>query len=278
MIKTITIVSFLIYISNLVHAQNKEILILGTNHYATIVTDSITSDKKQGELMEILDAIKKFKPQQILVERPSSQDSIFFKAFTDYKKGIDLTANLNWLRNNEIYQVGIKLAAALQIDSGVQGIDWRLPALSGDNQTFKNDVEKNYFLYAKDIINFKYVPDSAYSKLISTIHNKYGKFYGLQKDISLREVYLTLNKKENIEELYIANRLAELYLDKNNGAEKTDIGTLRDYKTFRNALNIIKPQTQRVLIIYGAGHIQIMRQLFQYSGTYKIREISEFLK
>lgn len=276
--KTIKILFFLLYIANAVNAQKKEILILGTNHYSDVKSDSITSVKKQGELIEILNALKQFKPQQIFVERPSSQDSIFFKAFIAYKKGIDLPADLNWLRHNEIYQVGIKLAAALNIDAGVQGIDWRLPALNSDNQVFKNDIEKNYFLYAKGILNLKYEPDSASLKLITSIHYKYSKFYSINKDISLKDVYLTLNKKENIEELYIANRLGEIYLDKNNGAERTDIGTFRDYKTFRNALNIIKPETQRILIIYGAGHIQLLRQLFQYSGVYKIREISEFLK
>ncbi|WP_316803162.1 DUF5694 domain-containing protein [Pedobacter nototheniae] len=278
--KSIKITVFLVFFFNFIYGQNREVLILGTAHYSNIKSDSITSNQKQKELSEILNALKKFNPQQILVERPSVQDSIFNTAFEYAKKGQKLPKNIDWLLNNEIYQIGIRLAAELQLSQSVQGIDWRLPNLDSNNQSFKNEIEKNYFLYAKSVLSppIKYEADKGYSALISSIHHQFEKYYGMEKNITLKEMYLALNDPKNIEKLYTANRLGELYLDENLGAEKTEIGSFRDYKTFRYALNIIKPETQRVLIIYGAAHTQILRQLFQFSDQFKLREINEFIR
>lgn len=278
--KSIKITIFLVCFINFIYGQNREVLILGTAHYSNIKSDSITSVQKQKELREILDAIKKFNPQQILVERPSVQDSIFNTAFEYTKKGQKLPENINWLLNNEIYQLGIKLAVELKLPQSVQGIDWRLPDLNSTDNHFTNDIEKNYFFYAKSILspNIKYEADNAYSESIAAIHRQFGKYYGIEKNIPLKEMYLVLNQRENIEKLYLANRLSELYLDTKFGAERTEIGSFRDYKTFRSSLNTIKPETKRVLIIYGAGHTHMLRQLFQFSGQFKLREIDEFLR
>lgn len=278
--KSIKIAIFLVFFFNCIYGQNREVLILGTAHYSNVKSDSITSNQKQKELREILNALKKFNPQQILVERPSVQDSIFNMAFEYAKKGQKLPKDIDWLLNNEIYQIGIRLAVELQLPQSVQGIDWRLPNLDSNNHSFKNDIEKNYFLYAKSVLSpsIKYKSDKGYSELISSIHHQFEKYYGLEKNVTLKEMYLALNDPKNIEKLYTANRLGELYLDTNLGAEKTEIGSFRDYKTFRCALNAIKPETKRILIIYGAGHTQILRQLFQFSDQFKLREINEFIR
>jgi len=278
--KSIKITIFLVCFINFIYGQNREVLILGTAHYSNIKSDSINSEEKQKELREILDALKKFNPQQILVERPSIQDSIFNTAFEYAKKGQNLPKDINWLLNNEIYQLGIILAAELKLSQSVQGIDWRLPNLNSIDDHFTSDIEKNYFIYAKSVLDptLKYEADNAYSKSIASVHRQFGKYYGIEKNISLKEMYLSLNQRENIEKLYLANRLSELYLDTKLGAERTEIGSFRDYKTFRSALNTIKPETKRILIIYGAGHTHMLRQLFQFSGHFKLREIDEFLR
>lgn len=278
--KSIKITIFLVCFFNFIYSQNREVLILGTAHYSNIKSDSITSVQKQKELREILDAIKKFNPQQILVERPSVQDSIFNMAFEYTKKSQKLPKDINWLLNNEIYQLGIKLAVELKLPQSVQGIDWRLPDLNSNDNDFKNDIEKNYFFYAKSVLspNIKYEADNSYSESIAAIHHQFEKYYGIEKKISLKEMYLTLNDRKNIEKLYLANRLSELYLDTKFGAERTEIGSFRDYKTLRGALNTIKPDTKRILIIYGAGHTYMLRQLFMFSGQFKLREIDEFLR
>ncbi|MDH6252369.1 hypothetical protein M2347_002096 [Chryseobacterium sp. H1D6B] len=278
--KSIKITIFLVCFINFIYGQNREVLILGTAHYSNIKSDSINSDQKQKELKGILDALIKFNPQQILVERPSVQDSIFDTAFEYAKKGQNLPKDIDWLLNNEIYQLGIRVAAELRLPQSVQGIDWRLPNLNSKDDHFTSDIEKNYFLYAKSVLDptIKYEVDNVYSESIASIHRQFGKYYGIEKNISLKEMYLTLNDRKNIEKLYIANRLSELYLDPKLGAERTEIGSFRDYKTFRSALNTIKPETKRILIIYGAGHTHMLRQLFQFSGQFKLREIDEFLR
>jgi hypothetical protein len=278
--KSIKITIFLVFFFNFISGQNREVLILGTAHYSNIKSDSITSDQKQKELREILNALKKFNPQQILVERPSVQDSIFNTALEYAKKGQKLPKDIDWLLNNEIYQLGIRLAAELHLPQSTQGIDWRLPNLNSEDHNFASDIEKNYFRYAKSVLSpsIKYEADNGYSELIYSIHHQFEKYYGIEKNISLKELYLALNDQKNIEKLYTANRLAELYLDAKLGAEKTEIGSFRDYKTFRCALNTIKPETKRILIIYGAGHTYLLRQLFQFSGQFKLREINEFIR
>lgn len=150
------------------------------------------------------------------------------------------------------------------------------------DHTFENDYGKYFFLYAQDVIhsynNDHKIIGSNYTKIVDDLNEKYKKYYGIRGNITLKGAFKMLNTKEAIEELYFSDRLSLLYTDKKTGTELTEIITIRDYKSFRNALNSIQPERQRILIIYGAGHTYILNKLFDLSNNFKIRQVDEFIE
>jgi hypothetical protein len=62
------------------------------------------------------------------------------------------------------------------------------------------------------------------------------------------------------------------------GAELDNVQSFRDYKIYRNALNRIEKSSKKVLIIYGASHAHILKELFGLDQRYKVVEVSDFIR
>jgi hypothetical protein len=261
--------------------QKKKVLLLGTAHFFNKGDDSITSPQKQIELKEIILLLEKFRPQQILVENPQENDILFKRIQIDYQRGILPSNRDKWLLDNEIFQIGIKLSTKLNLTNGVQGIDWADPA-PDDTTSFKTNREKQYYDFVQTTRNNALTyetKDTSYISYINNISQKYKRYYKLQSNISLKKLFLTLNSNDALEDLYVSNRLIHLFLNHQGlGAELSSILTFRDYKIFRNALNTITPNTERVLIIYGAAHIQILKDLFSLDKRYRVIDVKEVIK
>lgn len=276
---------FLIFFSVLLldnaFGQKKEVLLLGTTHFFNKGDDSITSSQKQIELKEIILLLEKFRPQQILVENPQYNDTLFRRIQVDYKQGIMPSNQDIWLLDNEIFQIGIRLSAKLNLAHGIQGIDWADPT-PDDSASFKTVREKQYYDFVQttrtNALPYE-TKDTSYISYIEEISQKYKRYYKIQRSISLKEMFVTLNSNDALEELYVANRLSHLFLNHQYlGAELSSILTFRDYKIFRNALNTIRPDTERILVIYGAAHIQILKDLFSLDKRYKIINVKKIMK
>lgn len=281
MYRLIFLVSFSLSLLGTAFGQKKKVLLLGTTHFFNKGNDSITSSQKQIELKEIILLLEKFRPQQILVENPKDNDTLFRRVQLDYQRGTMPSHNDKWLLDNEIFQIGIRLSAKLNLANGVQGIDWADPA-PDDSTSLKTNREKLYYNFVQTTRNSALpyeTKDTSYISYIKEITQKYERYYKIQSSISLKEMFITLNSNDALEELYVANRLSHLFLNHQDlGAELSSILTFRDYKIFRNALNTITPNTERILVIYGAAHIQILKDLFSLDKRYRIINIKEVIR
>ncbi len=263
-------------------SEKVEILILGTTHFFAIKDDSITSPKKKIELKQILSYLKVFNPQQIFVENPPENDEYWLKIQQEINKSKSETKD-TWAINNEIYQVGVKLAESLNLTKGVQGIDWTDPDTRDTNVIFKTKYEKAYFDYVKEIRDYAYkknsVEDPEGMKVIETIVKDLTPYFGLTSKVSLNQMYKYLNLPETLKKSYYVNRLGNLLINTSGvGAELNSVESFRDYKVYRNALNRIDKNTKRVLIIYGSAHVHILKELFGLDPRYKVLEVSQFIK
>ena len=280
----IFLISYLLIIQNVFAQKEKtEILILGTTHFFSIKDDSITSPKKQKELKQLLANLKTFNPQQIFVENPSENDGYFLKIQKEITESKTETKE-SWIVNNEIYQVGIKLAETLKLSNGVQGIDWADPNTQDTTMVFKNNYEKLYFNYIKELRAYALdkklsVEDKEGFDLFNKVANEIKPYFQLSSNVSLGQMLLFFNRPDNLKKVYYLNRLGNLLLNTAGvGAELNNIESLRDYKIYRNALNRIEKKTKRVLIIYGGAHAQILKELFDLDPRYKVLEVSKFVK
>jgi hypothetical protein len=109
--------------------QRAEILVLGTYHMANpgrdifnMAADDVLAPKRQAEIAELLEVLKRFKPTKIAVESTVYEDRRP-KQYADYLAGkYTLTAN-------EIEQVGFRLAKELGMNRGDH-----LPKAKGQSQ------------------------------------------------------------------------------------------------------------------------------------------------
>ncbi len=282
--KNIILCTFLLSFSLYSSAQSDkvEILVLGTTHFSAIQGDSITSPKKKIELKQILSDLKVFNPQQIFVESTPENDEYWLKIQQEISKSKSETKE-TWMINSEIYQVGIKLAESLNLTNGVQGIDWQDPDITDTTMVFKNAYEKAYFNFVKEIRAYAFkknsIEDTEGMKVIDNMLKDFTPYFGLNKNISLNQMFDFLNQPDNLKKLYYANRLGNLPINYSGvGAELSSIYSFRDYKVFRNALTRIDKNTKRVLIIYGSSHVHILKELFGLDPRYKVLEVSQFIK
>jgi hypothetical protein len=94
-------------------AQRTEVLVLGTYHMANpghdifnMQADDVLAPKRQAEMAQLMEVLKRFRPTKIAVESDAGSDRIP-KRYADYIAGkYQLTAN-------EIDQVGLRLAKEL---------------------------------------------------------------------------------------------------------------------------------------------------------------------
>lgn len=281
MLRLIFLFLFSFLIIDYAVGQKREILLLGTTHFFNRGDDSITSSQKQLELKKIILLLEKFRPQQILVENPQRNDTLFRRIQLNYLQGIMPSKQDKWLLDNEIFQIGIRLSAKLNLAHGIQGIDWADPSAE-DSSSFITGREKLYYDFVQTTRNnaFPYeTKDTTYTSYIENISKKYKRYYKIQRSISLKEMFVKLNSNDALKELYVANRLNHLFLNHQDlGAELSNILTFRDYKIFRNALNTITPNTERILVIYGAAHIQILKDLFSLDKRYSVTDVKKIIK
>lgn len=282
--KNIILCTLLLSFSLYAHAQSDkvEILILGTTHFFAIKDDSITSPKKKIELKQILSDLKAFKPQQIFVESTSENDEYWLKIQQEISKSKSETKE-TWAINNEIYQVAIKLAESLNLSNGIQGIDWTDPDTRDTNRIFKNNYEKAYFDFVKELRAYAYkknsIEDTERMKIIENIFKEIKPYSVLNSKVTLIQMYKYLNLPETLKKSYYANRLGNLVINYSGvGAELNSVESFRDYKVYSNALTRINKSTKRVLIIYGSAHVHILKELFGLDPRYKVLGVSQFVK
>ncbi len=275
-----TLLALLLIITHISLAQQtqREIMILGTAHF----DEKISSKQKQEELHIILAKLEKFKPDQIFIEQTTQSDSLWYSIYTSFAFQQD-EPNSPYLRNNEIFQLGIKLATRLKLESGVEGIDWPDPDTNDPSKAPTESYELSYYNYVKDIRalsaerNESILDKEGYDIYIEHLE-KLKPYLHLTENLSLEEHLLALNEHQNIKDLYLILRTGEMLLNLSDiGAELSSIGVHRDYKVFRNALTKVKEGSDRILIIYGAGHSFMLRQLFDLHPGYKIVEPSNYL-
>uniref|UniRef100_A0AB33KZV3 TraB/GumN family protein n=1 Tax=Tenacibaculum sp. Pbs-1 TaxID=3238748 RepID=A0AB33KZV3_9FLAO len=117
-----------------------KISILGTFHfanttdYSAIIIEDLNSSKRQLELKKLVENLAKFKPTKILVEREPILTDSLSKKLIDFKKG------KYELPNNELYQIGFRLAKELNLNK-IYGIDYHLEL--GDTELIEYLNEKN---------------------------------------------------------------------------------------------------------------------------------------
>jgi hypothetical protein len=235
-----------------------EVLVLGTYHMGNpgrdifnLKADDVLAPKRQAELREVLDMLARFRPTKIAIEADSNSPKI--KQYQDYLAG------KYELGRDERDQIGFRLGKELNLPK-VYGID---------------EQEDYPYAAVKD-----YAKAHGRDKELESLMTQFGK--AMQDDNEFLKSHSVLDMLLRTNSSVAVHRDVALYAMLAHFGEEGDYAGAevltdwlkRNIRIHTHLLNITEPG-DRVLVIYGSGHLRILRQLVQDDPTLKLRTLEE---
>jgi hypothetical protein len=238
-----------------------EILVLGTFHMSNpghdlhnMQADDVLSPKRQREIAQLIEVLKKFRPTKIAIEAEVGSRRVG-QVYSDY------VAGKYTLTGNENDQIGYRLAKEL-----------------GHRTVYPVDVDGD-FPYTR-VLNYakanglKEKFDALQAKTAARVKGE-GDFLGSH---TLLETLEYMNSDS-----MVARGVAEYFAMVPYGEPWEYAGPdllaswyQRNIRIYRNIVALIDSPDERILVIYGAGHLGWLRQDVSNDATVRLRTLSEF--
>lgn len=230
-----------------------EIMFLGTYHFANpgqdgfnVEADDVLSERRQAEIEAIVDALAAWEPDLILVEWPRSQQANVDGFYAEYRAGGFRD------RRNEIVQIGFRLADRLGHDR-IAATDVRHTFYSDEQGAIDQAPGERYQALAQEL--------SAYG----TAHTE--RAQARLGNHTIGQVLRIMNSPEGLQANadFYGRFMIRQWQDENQGGAHTLANWhTRNILIFQNILREVEEsdgRVQRVLAIYGQGHLPLLRQL-----------------
>ena len=248
-----------------------QVLLVGSFHFSYPGLDAhktdeekkinIFSEKRQKEVEELVDYIAKFKPTMIAVEA-GRNTGYLMRRYERWKAGTKP------MKANEIDQITFRLIDRLGLDTlyGTDAYSTIYDMQNGSDSTF-------FLQYFNKIYNTD-------SEVNDPIRDQYFKWYdymdGLTLNSTLLEYFHYLNSPKVLDRGYGAYLTGDFKEEDNKG---TDILSLywynRNLRIFRNIQKLNASPDDRIMILFGAGHMQILNHLFRCSPEFDVVQFSD---
>lgn len=265
-----------LFITNVFAQPNNrtEVLTLGSFHFnfpnrdliKVNVADQIDvlEPKHQKEIEDIVYRIAKFKPTIIVVERGERDQQLKYDSlFNQYLLG------KHNLRRSEDEQIGFRLAKLMNLKK-----IYCVNAWGRDYEALGNILEGKDSLEKKKFMNF-------FNKYTDTVKQYFPKPIFAKKGIRAE---LIQQNEVNKVKLDLGTYLLGVfkYETKDNDFFGPDFVTgwwfNRNLRIFRNIQKINAKPTDRILVIFGAGHMNLLNVFFDSSPEYKLLKVNDYLK
>ena len=240
-----------------------EILVLGTFHMANpghdihnMQADDVLSGKRQQEIAQVIEVLKRFKPTKIAIEAdPSSKRTV--KEYSDYLAG------KYTLTRNEIDQIGYRLAKEL-----------------GHATIYPVDVDGD-FPYMR-VVN--YAKANGMQAKFDAIAARTGQRVKEQGDFLGSHTILQTLELFNSDSL-VARDVAEYFSFVPFGEQYEFAGPdllaawyTRNIRIYHNIRALASSPSDRILVIYGAGHLGWLREDVANDASVRLRKFGEFVR
>lgn len=243
--------------------EKPQIAILGTFHfagtsdYSSVKIDSLFSTKRQNEIEELVKKIEEFGPTKVLVESLPGSKQRLDSLLQLYLNGLfDLPAN-------EIYQIGFRIAANQGLKE-IYPIDFKLDM--GDEHVFEYLQTTGHF--------------QDFQKVIHSVQERAKQNTLYLAENSLLDYFKKLNSEEYDNwnrNLYLENIMSIKYSPGNPLAEYASNWYKRNLFMMGN-IDAVVDAEDRILVIVGAGHRAILKELYQNRSNISYIEISKYFK
>lgn len=249
------------------------VLVLGVFHFQDAGRDAykpvfpfdVLSPTRQAELNAILTKLAAWKPTRIAVEAIPERQPRLDSLFALYPG-----SGLDTLRN-ETYQIGFKLAKRLGLP-GVVAVDAGARRL--DSAMTQEEWDKRQKALARGPLSATNW-DARFTAL-------YRADDSLKAARPLSETLLYANSPERLATghgHYLVGNLLNGTPGEYFGADGfVSAWYNRNIRIYSNIVRQIRTPDERVLVIFGAGHVPILRHLFQSTPVVSLDEVSAVLR
>jgi len=238
-----------------------EVLVLGTYHMANpgrdinnMQADDVLAPKRQQEITQLIEVLKKFHPTKIAIEQDVGSERVK-KEYSDYLAG------KYTLSQNEVDQIGYRLAKEL-----------------GHKTIYSVDEEAD-FPWQRVV---DYVRGSGQKEKFDALNANWGAVVKEQgeflKSHSVLEMFEYMNSDAR------AARDVAFYFAMVPYGEPGDYAGSdllaawyqRNIRIYHNIVNLIDSPNDRVLVVYGAGHLGWLQQDVANDASVRLRKLAEF--
>lgn len=240
--------------------QKPEVLVLGVYHMDNpgrdvfnTEADDVLSPRRQAEIREVIDVLEKFRPTKIAVEARFSRGTVQ-EAYADY------VAGERELTRNEVEQLGFRLAKEL-----------------GHETIYPVDVDGE-FPFPRLV---KFAQATGRTDELDALQEETGgrveAFSAYLASHTVLETLLYMNSDERVaEDVGPYFRLAELGEPWDwAGADLVSDWFRRNMRIYSNIVQLVDSPNERVLVIYGAGHLGWLQYAFESNPGVRLRKLAE---
>ncbi|WP_252183598.1 DUF5694 domain-containing protein [Rossellomorea vietnamensis] len=238
-----------------------KIMILGTFHMRytpdlyRVEADDLLSDKRQKEIKEVVEKVKRFRPTKIAFEVVKEEEGELNREYQLYVNG-EMEAKMD-----EVHQYGFRLASDLEHEN-VYAVDWMESVGNrGIGQVFQWAEKEQPEL-------FKYINE----EYRTSQENDY-------KNSTIGELMRNINKRDSTRkdhEKYMA--VARI------GSSHDYVGIdwlrwwyQRNLIIYANLAELAVSSTDRILLIIGSAHVHLISQFLNESGMFEVVTAEDYL-
>ena len=225
-----------------------QVLVIGTYHMnnpgldaINIKADDVLAPKRQAELEQLTAQISEFRPTKVAVEIPYGRDSVSNSLYGRYLAGS------YQLDRTEMQQIGFRVARAARLPR-IYGVDFDLDV---------NVASVMVWALTHGQPDLASAAQSVTSRLVAEADS-------MMKNATVGEIIRTLNsaRADSAHGVYMA--ALRVGADTSYpGATMTARWYERNLKIASNVLRLVESRDDRVLVIIGAAHGPILREILE---------------
>lgn len=249
--------------------KRPQVLLMGMFHFRDADRDGykpkfhvdIMSDSRQKEIKEITNALKDFNPTKIIIEVKANKHKEIDSLYNLYLKD-----NFE-LRANEIFQLGFRLGKILKHEKLIRG-DAESIGIDGlkDIQEMANEENLTHLL------------SNDYAELFK---KKYEYMDSLKTTMPLKDFLIYINEDKNQIENHGHYILSSIGINNNEEYPKSDALATgwysRNLRIFSNIRKTIENENDRILVIFGNGHLPIIKHAVEASPEIQLINLKDVL-
>ena len=243
-------------------AEPAEVLLLGVFHFENPGLDYVKSEvpdvltpERQAEIARIVAGLRKFQPTKIVLEWPAERQAELDARYAKYRAGTYT------LSRNEVDQLGLRLAKLLNHE-----------------KVYATDVRGDMDFDA--VTSYAQKHDPAFmAGFAEFMQNDLAKLKKMQKEAPIDQTLRAMNDPAWHARGH--SKYVEMARVGGNGnyvgAEVFGVWYVRNAKIFSNISRLAQPG-DRILAIYGEGHVSILRELVSAMPGMKVVETRKYLE